>query len=393
MIVFYVLIVATLILGNEMLNFVFYNYGVNGKLYKTKNNYSANQYNIYSQFSISDSVKYGISTHLDMTPFNLTPSYSDNVYRAITNIRTGPVSDYIANYNLPCAFASNRDIYTDNTFTNLWFRASNESLVNANPTIVNTTNSIENWSFDNLVINCGQIDPDSNFYLHCDYEGYTFSYDNTNEYKTINNGVAYLYIPKSLLNESIVLRNGFNFSFALQANKPNMEVLYYELGSYTMNLTTEEQEQINEDSNKQVLSDISNNQKETTQAIENLENTITNTNVNFNDIDLPTDDSEDITSNGVNNIFSSFYNAFCSGEPQNIVFPIPYTNKSITIEPNYLRDMLSNNGASWVISFIEAFWWYIISRYIIKDILDKINKIKSGNIEKIENSNIKGDML
>lgn len=378
--------------GNEALNFVFYNYSVNGKLYKTLNNYSANQYNIYSQYSSTNSVM-SLATHLDMTPYSTTPNYTNNVYRAITNIRTGSVSDYVANYNLPCAFATNRDIYTDNSFSSLWFRASNESLASLNPTIVNTTSSIENWSFDNLTINCGQINPNSTFYLHCDYEGYTFSYDNLEQYKTINNGVAYLYIPKSLLNQSIVLRNGFNFSFGLQARQPNMQVLYYELGSYTMNLTTEEQQQINEDSDKQVLSDISNNQKETTQAVENLENTITNTNIDDSSVNLPTDNTNDITQDGLNNIFTSIYNAFCVGEPQNIVFPIPFTNKNITLQPNYIRQMLTDSGANWVITIIEAFWWYLISRFIIKDVSKKITKIKSGNVENIENSNIKEEML
>ena len=55
--------------------------------------------------------------------------------------------------------------------------------------------------------------------------------------------------------------------------------------------------------------------------------------------------------------------------------------------------MLNSSNANWVINFIEVFWWYIISRFIIKDISKKITKIKSGNIENIENNNIKEDML
>ena len=55
--------------------------------------------------------------------------------------------------------------------------------------------------------------------------------------------------------------------------------------------------------------------------------------------------------------------------------------------------MLANSGANWVITIIEAFWWYLISRFIIKDVANKISKMKSGNIEDIENSNIKEDML
>ena len=76
-----------------------------------------------------------------------------------------------------------------------------------------------------------------------------------------------------------------------------------------------------------------------------------------------------------------------------IVFPIPFTGKEITLSPNYVREMLNSSNAEWVINFIEVFWWYIISRFIIKDISKKITKIKSGNIENIENDNIKEEML
>lgn len=55
--------------------------------------------------------------------------------------------------------------------------------------------------------------------------------------------------------------------------------------------------------------------------------------------------------------------------------------------------MLSNNGANWIITIIQAFWWYIISRFIIKDIMRKIRKIKQGNFESIQDTNIKEDML
>lgn len=129
-------------------------------------------------------------------------------------------------------------------------------------------------------------------------------------------------------------------------------------------------------------------------SINNMQNSIIDSNIdNITDDTLPSDDTTDITREGVNGVFTSIYNAFCTGDAQDIVFPIPFTDKNITLQANYVNNMLSSNGASWVVTIIQAFWWYLISRFIIKDVMDKINKIKSGNIEDIETSNIRGDML
>lgn len=192
------------------------------------------------------------------------------------------------------------------------------------------------------------------------------------------------------------------------------QTLAYDLGIYQLTITGTQADQINEDSQRYIQDNINSNtnkivskmdevissQQETTQAVdrnteavEHLENTITDSNIDDDSINLPTDNSNDITADGLNGIFTSIYNAFCTGNAQDIIFPIPFTNKSITLSANYVRNMLTNNGASWIILLIEAFWWYLISRFIIKDITNKITKIKSGDIESIESTNIKGDML
>ena len=199
------------------------------------------------------------------------------------------------------------------------------------------------------------------------------------------------------------------------------QVLLYELGTYTLSISSTEEEQINDDNNKELINsiyassqqidnsinyqtsviqeqtDAINEQtdaiNEQTDAINEQTDYLQDDTINNNSIYLPQDNTNDITSDGVNNIFNSIYTAFCTGQAQDIVFPVPFTNKSITLSPNYLYNMLYNNGATWVITIIQAFYWYIISRFIVKDIINKITKIKSGNLEDIENSNIKGDML
>lgn len=357
-------------------NTIYLLYTTNSDAYFSFNNFSV----VFSCKSLNtNTVPFTVYTYNNNTGvFNLTQSN-------ITEFNTGISATTYYRYS------TNKIEYNNNIY-DIGYHDTFSYLYQA-PFIINNSTSIENWDFDYLSINCGSFPITSTFYLDCDYEGYTFSYDDLRDYITIGNGVGIINIPKTLLNQSIVLRNGFNFSFALQARTTSGQVLYQDLGSYTLNLTTEQEQQLNEDSNKQLIDDINKNQKETTQAIENLENTITDTNIDDSSIDLPIDNSNDITQDGLNGIFTSIYNAFCVGQPQDIVFPIPFTNKSITLQPNYVRSMLNSVGATWVITIIEAFWWYLISRYIIKDITSKITKIKSGNIESIENTNIKGDML
>lgn len=138
---------------------------------------------------------------------------------------------------------------------------------------------------------------------------------------------------------------------------------------------------------------INQNLEQVSSDLKDIKNTLTDSTVDSTASDLPSINVTDTTENGIDNIFSSIYNAFCVGQAQDIVFPIPFTNKNITLSPYYVKDMLENNGASWVYTFIQAFWGYLIGRFIIKDVSNKINKIKSGNIENIQNNNIKEDML
>lgn len=171
-----------------------------------------------------------------------------------------------------------------------------------------------------------------------------------------------------------------NYVFTISSNVTQDYI--NQLNQQTAASTDEErQEQLNNSINQQ------------TQSIDNINNSITDSNVDNSSIDLPTDNTNDPTQSGVDNIFQIIYNSFTSGTPQDIVFPIPNTNKNITLPASYTYNSLNNNNASWVIDIIQAFYWYIIARYIIVDIMQKVRKIKQGNLENIENTNIKEDML
>lgn len=279
------------------------------------------------------------------------------------------------------------------------------------PIFYNKTD-IENNNFDNVVIKLNDYNYESNLYFsilkdpintgtidnqivyYYSADVFTLNYT-TSYYITNAEGEKFYKISKSELNllpnkqyyfiittDNITFYNTHgvydytNDENAYDGFSFNTENSITE-GQVTNNLLENQQNQIN----KQI------------ETMENIENSINSDNVESSPTDLPSTDVESITQNGIDNIFTSIYNAFCVGEPQDIVFPIPYTNKNITLSPYYVRDMLNNNGASWVYLFIQAFWGYLIGRFIIKDITKKITKIKSGNIENLENENIKEEML
>lgn len=130
-------------------------------------------------------------------------------------------------------------------------------------------------------------------------------------------------------------------------------------------------------------------------SVNETNNLISNSNVSNTSIQQPNvpTDSTGVES-GVNNIFTAIMNAFKNiNTNQDIVFTIPNTNKNIVINGNYTYNMLHENGGDWVITIITTFWWYMISVYIVKDTLNIVDKIQEGKLDKVESTNIKGDML
>lgn len=274
------------------------------------------------------------------------------------------------------------------------------------PYIVNTSSYIENWSFDYLTINSGSVgyvyyDPlldrstYSDLYLKYVYDGITYSMPiNSGFLSEWSSDNFIVEIPRTSLLTSVNIQNGKSVDFYLEVKQENVGDNIYYLGNYTFSLTTAEQEQIQSDSDKALQGQILQQQEQINNNLSNIDNSINDSSIDDITSDtLPSDTTTDITAEGVNGIFTSIYNAFCVGNAQDIVFPIPFTDKSITLPSNYVRNALNSSGATFIITLIEAFWWYLISRFIVKDIMNKINKIKSGNIEDIETTNIRGDML
>ena len=138
-------------------------------------------------------------------------------------------------------------------------------------------------------------------------------------------------------------------------------------------------------------------QEQTRQQISDSTNQITNTITDNNVDDIDTSDlqnqdtTDDITQNGFNSIFTTIQNAFLDNTSKSIVFKVPFTDKSFTISKSTIYGEFSLLNT--IESFASMVWYFLISLFIVKDISKKISKIKSGDIDNIQNDNIKEDLL
>lgn len=108
-----------------------------------------------------------------------------------------------------------------------------------------------------------------------------------------------------------------------------------------------------------------------------------------NEIDNSTSNIE--TTEGVDNIFTSFYNTFTDTSSTELEVPIPFVDKSLKIKGSFVQDFLGENNI--ILLMLHALYYYFVSAFIIKDMMRIIDKIKSGDIATSSETNIKADML
>ncbi len=125
-------------------------------------------------------------------------------------------------------------------------------------------------------------------------------------------------------------------------------------------------------------------------SINNVDSSINNSDVSADASSLPSDNTSDITADGFNNIFNQLYKTFTTQTAQDLIITIPFTKKSFTINS---KTVYANANLGFVKTLIETFWYFVISYFIVQDIAKKINKIKSGDIENVQQDNIKEDLL
>lgn len=218
------------------------------------------------------------------------------------------------------------------------------------------------------------------------------------------NGNSTIYYAKHNWNNQ-----GDNFYFFTDSQKfpdpqfvlDNPEALYNGVNPRgTFSITEVDQSQLS----SKDLEDIKKGISDVKTSIDNTNNKLDNVNSNLNNINqsitddtvnvdsstLPSDTTDDITSTGFDNIFQQLYTTFTSGSAQDLVITIPFTGKSFTINTS---NVYAGAELGLVKTLINIFWYFIISYFIVKDIGKKINKIKSGDIEHVQEDNIKEDLL
>ena len=262
-----------------------------------------------------------------------------------------------------------------------------------------------------FIIKSGSLNRVRDFSLEITYQGYVYTLDINPYLTTYNNDYGVFDIPKNVLSNYFNIYNGNTISFDLIVNpddNPNSTGTWssYSLGTYTFTLTTQEQDDINSDSNKQLLGNIDSSIQQTNQSIQELNNTQQETNTKIDNLtDTITDSSVD--SNEADSIFSNFgqgmvitdnthleqlflmlYNAFCNNQVVGITFTVPFTNQQVSIN----SDTVSSFYPQQVVTIVNLFVWGMIGLYIIKDIRTMINKTAEGNIENIS-TDVKKEVL
>lgn len=144
------------------------------------------------------------------------------------------------------------------------------------------------------------------------------------------------------------------------------------------------------------LGDINKGQQE-------LQNTITDDDVSNVTIDLPTDNTNDITEDDFSEIFDKIVDVFTNSEYRDnasYTFNLPNfsggEDKTLTINTQSVFGAGANgyNPVLYPIwNLVEAFWQFVVALFIVKDIHHKIQKIKTGDIEKVAEGDVKADIL
>lgn len=253
------------------------------------------------------------------------------------------------------------------------------------PIITDTVETLSTGYFDYVTINSKGFYGDfwQNFYL------LTFDFSTNNEditsmyaqqeifitkdspYKVNDDGSSYTFmIPTNVL--GLNFKNGNNYALKLATLENEAGFNYYDYFfdvKFTVSGLSEEQ--------------MNNN------SLNNINGSLINPNIST-DLNLPADNTSNPTISGFDSIFNTIYNALTVANSTPIHIKVPYTNQDFYISANTVYDGLDLGIFEELFSLV---WYFIVSIFIVKDISKKINKIKSGNFENIQNNNVKEDLL
>ena len=183
--------------------------------------------------------------------------------------------------------------------------------------------------------------------------------------------------------------------FGLVSSDTEKQELLNSINSVTQNINTSIQNQTSQQhqDSEDIKNTLQNQTSQQHQDSEDIKNTLTDNSVE--DIDTSaiqnSDTTQDITSGGFDNIFTSIQNAILDDSEHSVDITIPFVNMTLTISKSSIFGNFS--GLSVIENLCSMVWYFLVSVFIVKDISKKINAIKSGNIENVQNTNIKEDLL
>lgn len=140
------------------------------------------------------------------------------------------------------------------------------------------------------------------------------------------------------------------------------------------------------------VEDVNQSIQDVNQSVMDMIDTIVDPYVNVSQEQLPESNVQDENfTDGVDNLFMYIKNAF-TGTPQSVSFPIPFTDKSFTIEPGFTENSMRKGGLSAMVSIIHLYWYYRIYSFIFLKYVELLEKLKEGEFEQTV-GNIKKEVL
>lgn len=301
-------------------------------------------------------------------------------------------------YEIYCHVVRSHFDFVD-TSGNIIVQATNPREIN--PYFITTNQQLESFDFDYLQISGGTTPYEyyfstldttytPEFKLEYIYQGVTTQIDVSNYVQVFTNTNRWqLNIPYNALTNNVIVRDGESFTYRFTYTMP---YLYQKdmIVQGTYNLTSEQESNINADSDKYVQGQIVNQQQQTNNKLDNLDNSINNDNVDDVSGDF-SGFSDGLTvqdNSGIDSIFQKLYDAFCTDNVQNVVITIPFVNKTFTIDTT----AISSHFPEAVKSIVGLFVWGIIGLWVLKDIRSITNKIAEGSPEDV-GSDVKKEVL
>lgn len=283
---------------------------------------------------------------------------------------------------------------TNNDISAMIYQVPNEVSYSEKPiTLFNSGYSTTTACFKAYIVTYYSFYPDTRTIAYSDVKNFPSDY-------------SIEWIPKSLLsyNDDVL----YNFTQYITHNAPNLTKIYEAIINVNNGLKSKlDGLRVTVDFSdldinfQQIITTINKTSQDTQNKLDDVKKSIDDTN-NFLK-DTNTDDSDygfssdngtnDVTSGGLNSIFTTFYNCFANAEDKDIVFPLPFVNQSITIPAKFLENTLKAHGFTFIVNLARTVWLFAIASFIIKDVSNYVDKLKTGEILSKSDINIKTDIL